>query len=114
MKFIKVSKDIEKMKIMLDSGEMDELPRDVALVIQACTELDVEIPENEEVVRVCEAIQAMMKEREARGTVIGIARGKLIELYELVSKGFLSLNIAAQEADQTEEEFKEGMKVYLA
>ena len=88
------------------------------MVIQACTELDVVIPENAEVVRVCEAIQAMMKEREARGeargTAIGIARGKLIELYELVSKGFLSLNIAAQEADQTEEEFKEGMKVYLA
>ena len=41
MKFINVSKDVDKMRVLLDSGEMDELPRDAAMLIQACTELDI-------------------------------------------------------------------------
>ena len=49
MKFIKVSKDVDKMRALLDSGEMDELPRDAAMVIQAYTELDIKISENSEV-----------------------------------------------------------------
>ena len=110
MKFIKLSKDDVKMETMLNSGELDELPRDAALVIRECTKTEFEIPENAEVVRVCEAIQTMMNKSEANG----VTKGKLIQLYELVKKGFLALNIAAQEAGQTEEEFKTGMDEYFA
>ena len=110
MKFIKVSRDDNKMEALLDSGELDVLPRDAALVIRECTKTEFEIPENAEVVRVCEAIQTMMNKSEANG----VTKGKLIQLYELVKKGFLALNIAAQEAGQTEEEFKTGMDEYFA
>ena len=110
MKFIKVSKDDKKMQTLLESGELDELPRDAALVIRECTKTEFEIPENTEVVRVCEAIQTMMNKSKAEG----VTEGKTIQLYELVKKEILSLNIAAKEADQTEEEFKAGMDAYFA
>ena len=49
---------------------------------------------------------------EARGREIGEIRGKLIQLYELVHDGLLSLSVGANRANQTEAEFQAGMDSY--
>ena len=48
------------------------------------------------------------------GRAEGIAIGKMNNLYELASKGLLTMQIAAQEAGQTEEEFSAGMASWAA
>ena len=52
-------------------------------------------------------------EGRAEGRADGISVGKLEMLYELVRKDLISLKDAAQEANQTEEEFEAGMKAYF-
>ena len=49
---------------------------------------------------------------EARGEARGMTRGKIIQLYELVHDGLLSLSVGANRADQTEAEFQAGMDAY--
>ena len=43
----------------------------------------------------------------------GRAEGKMNMLYELVSKGLLTLSAAAQEAGQSEHEFQSGLDCWL-
>ena len=61
LKFIKLSKDYEEMNAWKQTGNMGELSRDAALVVEACTSTKITIPEGSEVVRVCEAIDMMNK-----------------------------------------------------
>ena len=56
----------------------------------------------------CNLSYNITEEAEARG----MTRGKLIQLYELVHEGLLSLRVGADKADQTEAEFQAGMDAY--
>ena len=53
-------------------------------------------------------------EGRVEGRVEGRAEGRMIQLYELVKKGFLTAGTAADEAHQTEAEFSAGMDAYFA
>ena len=55
-------------------------------------------------------IQKGLLEGEARGE----ARGKLHALYDLTRSGIITLSTAAQQAGQTEEEFRAGLDAYKA
>ena len=61
LKFIKLSRNYEEMNAWKQTGNMGELSRDAALVVEACTSTKITIPEGSEVVRVCEAIDMMNK-----------------------------------------------------
>ena len=58
----------------------------------------------------CEVMEKMREESEARG----VALGEMRKLYDLVRKGLLSLSVAAAEAGQSEAGFKAGMDAYSA
>ena len=58
----------------------------------------------------CEVMEKMREESEARG----VALGEMRKLYDLVRKGLLSLSVAAAEAGQSEAEFQSGMDAYFA
>ena len=53
-------------------------------------------------------------EGRIEGRIEGKAEGRMIQLYELVKKGFLTAGTAADEAHQTEAEFSAGMDAYFA
>ena len=66
----------------------------------------------------CEMMEKMLEKTNAAGKAEGIAEGKaegkMIQLYELVREGDLSLIKAAAKSGLTETEFKAGMEAYFA
>ena len=82
------------------------------------TNTEVNIPEGEERVDMCLAIQQMQEESEARGIAIGEARGRAIGaeiakmelLSGLVHDGIITLAEAAKRIGLTEDQLREEFK----
>lgn len=73
--YIKYSRDKDRLaKILKDNPRMI-IDREAALVIKAITNTPIDIQEETEEIDMCEAVEAMLNESEARGIERGIEKG---------------------------------------
>ena len=115
MRFLKLSKDRKQMRHMLEEDEnlretYKHMKTDAALVLNSCLNLNIQIDEEKEDTNMSNVFDEIKEEWREEGR----EEGKLYGLYDLVRKGHLSQSIAAEEAHQSEEEFKAGMEAYFA
>lgn len=109
MGYIKYSKDEHELSKFLTDNPHMVIEADAARVIKEVTNTPLRIPENAEVINVCEAIEKMVNEGEKRGE----KKGELKTLAQLVNDGDLPLERAAEKADMTIEEFKKMAAEFL-
>ncbi len=110
LSYIKYSKDADKLaEYMNHNQRMEHLEVGAAQVIKEVTNTKFQIPKGMEEVNMCEAIEVLMKRREAEG----ITQGKLSLLKELVDDGTLTMEAAAGKVNMSVEEFKEYTKKEL-
>ena len=103
---IKYSKDKEKLwNFMKDNPRMN-MDVIAAQVIEIMTNTVVEIPDGEEKIDMCKAIEDMIKERAC----IEREEGKLEILTNLVKDGMLTIQEAAKRMNMTEEVFRSKMR----
>ena len=129
--FIKYSGDKARLREMVENNEdFRHMKRLTAEMINSVTKSGINLPEREEDVDMCLAIQQMREESfadgeargvaigeargvaigEARGVAIGEARGGEKMLFELVKDGLLSISQASMKAKLTEAEFTAEMR----
>lgn len=80
-----------------------------ARVIEVMTNMSIEIPEGEETIDMCKAIEDMIKERACIEREEGKLEGKYEILITLVKDGILTAQEAAKRMNMTEEEFRRKM-----
>ena len=110
MGYIKYSKDKEKLAAFLNDNADEWIEVNAARVIKTITRTPIEIPEGAEVINMCEAIEAMMKDSKEVGKTEGIMEGTIKTLVGLVKDGLLSVKDAAARLDMTESRFEAVMK----
>ena len=71
--------------------------------------MSIEIPEGEETIDMCKAIEDMIKERACIEREEGKIEGKYVILITLVKDGILTAQEAAKRMNMTEEEFRSKM-----
>lgn len=111
-------RDILKSAAFLNDNADEWIEVNAARVIKTITRTPIEIPEGAEVINMCEAIEAMMKDSKAIGRAEGKAEGKTEGVMEgtiktlvgLVKDGLLSVKDAAARLDMTESSFEAVMK----
>ena len=110
IKYIKYSKDKEKLSRILKDNSRMLIDREAVLVIKTITNTAIEISEKEEKIDMCKAIDDMLSEREARGAakgeIRGIEIGELRMLVKQVKKGRLTIEEAAEDAAMSVEKFR--------
>ena len=116
--YIKYSKDKKGLSEFLDNNPRMLVEANAARVIKAVTKTPIKIPEGEEVIDVCKAVEEMMNEREeigkeegrAEGRTEGRMEGTLATLTGLVKDGILTIKDAALRANMSESAFKAEME----
>lgn len=103
---IKYSQDKEKLSIFMKDNPRMNMEAMAARVIEVMTNMSIEIPEGEEKIDMCKAIEDMIKEREC----IEREEGKVEILIGLVKDGILNMQEAAKRMNMTTEEFRTKMK----
>lgn len=83
-----------------------------ARVIQAITNITLDLSEEVEEVDMCKAIDDMMQDSREEGKAEGRTEGILFALTGLVRDGVLSIKDAAFRANMTESAFEAAMKKY--
>ena len=106
IKYIKYSKDKEKLSRILKDNSRMLIDREAALVIKTITNTAIEISEKEEKIDMCKAIDDMLSEREARGEIRGIEIGELRMLVKQVKRGRLTIEEAAEDVAMSVEKFR--------
>lgn len=106
IKYIKYSKDKEKLSRILKDNSRMLIDREAALVIKTITNTAIEISEKEEKIDMCKAIDDMLSEREAKGEIRGIEIGEFRMLVKQVKKGRLTIEEAAEDAAMSVEKFR--------
>ena len=115
---IKYSKDKEKLSSFIRNNTRMMLEINAARVIQAITNITLDLSEEVEEVDMCKAIDDMMQDSREEGRAEGIAEGRakgkaegiLFALTGLVRDGVLSIKDAAFRANMTESAFEAAMK----
>ena len=111
---IKYSKDKEKLSSFIRNNTRMTLELNAARVIQAITNVTLDLSEETEEVDMCKAIDDMMQDSRAEGLAEGMEKGKaegiLFTLTSLVRDGILSVKDAAFRANMTESAFEAAMK----
>ena len=111
---IKYSKDKEKLSSFIRDNTRMTLELNAARVIQAITNVTLDLSEETEEVDMCKAIDDMMQDSRAEGLAEGMEKGKaegiLFTLTSLVRDGILSVKDAAFRANMTESAFEAVMK----
>ncbi len=110
IKYIKYSKDKEKLSRILKDNSRMLIDREAVLVIKTITNTAIEISEKEEKIDMCKAIDDMLSEREAKGEIRGIEIGEFRMLVKQVKKGRLTIEEAAEDAAMSVEEFRKVME----
>ena len=110
IKYIKYSKDKEKLSSILKDNSRMLIDREAVLVIKTITNTAIEISEKEEKIDMCKAIDDMLSEREAKGEIRGIEIGEFRMLVKQVKKGRLTIEEAAEDAAMSVEEFRKVME----
>ena len=113
LSYIKYSKDKKELSRFLQNNPRLHIETEAARVIQAVANTPMKIPENEEVVDVCKAIDDMMRESEEKGKNEGKQEGLIEAFAGLVRDGLLSLKDAAARANMTESAFEAAAKKLL-
>lgn len=106
MGYIKYSKDSEKLSAFLNGNSRVWIERNAAQVIKTITKTPFVIPEGDEEINMCEAIEKMIAESKDKGK----AEGKMSAFMELVKDGMLSVKDAAERLNMTEDEFRSAME----
>ena len=105
--FIKYSGDKARLRELVETNEnFRHMKRSTAEMINSVTKSGIRLPEREESVDMCLAIQQMREESFASGE----ARGGEKMLFELVKDGLLSISQASMKAKLTEDEFAAEMR----
>ena len=118
MEYIKYSKDKDNLARILKDNPRMVIDREAAMVIKTITNTSIEIAEGKEEIDMCEAVEAMLSESEAKGIEKGMQQGKKegIEIGELrmlvkqIKKGRLTIEEAAEDAAMSLEEFRKVME----
>lgn len=103
---IKYSQDKEKLSIFMKDNPRMNMEAMAARVIEVMTNMSIEIPEGEEKIDMCKAIEDMIEERAC----IEREEGKVEILIGLVKDGILNMQEAAKRMNMTTEEFRTKMK----
>ena len=106
---IKYSKDKELSFFIRNNTRM-MLEINAARVIQAITNITLDLSEEVEEVDMCKAIDDMMQDSREEGKAEGRTEGILFALTGLVRDGVLSIKDAAFRANMTESAFEAAMK----
>ena len=111
---IKYSKDKEKLSSFIRNNTRMTLELNAARVIQAITNVTLDLSEETEEVDMCKALDDMMQDSRAEGLAEGMEKGNaegiLFTLTSLVRDGILSVKDAAFRANMTESAFEAVMK----
>lgn len=107
---IKYSKDKEKLSSFIRNNTRMMLEINAARVIQAITNITLDLSEEVEEVDICKAIDDMMQDSREEGKAEGRTEGILFALTGLVRDGVLSIKDAAFRANMTESAFEAAMK----
>lgn len=107
---IKYSKDKEKLSSFIRNNTRMMLKINAARVIQAITNITLDLSEEVEEVDMCKAIDDMMQDSREEGKAEGRTEGILFALTGLVRDGVLSIKDAAFRANMTESAFEAAMK----
>ena len=107
---IKYSKDKEKLSSFIRNNTRMMLEINAARVIQAITNITLDLSEEVEEVDMCKAIDDMMQDSREEGKAEGRTEGILFALTGLVRDGVLSIKDVAFRANMTESAFEAAMK----
>ena len=125
MGYIKYANDKRKLAAFIHDNPRMIIERNAAMVISTATRTTINIPEKEESIDMCKAIEEMLADAIAEGKNAGLLEGKAAGLLEgksagliegqfqslaaLVKDGLLDINEAAKRANMSVEEFEEKM-----
>ena len=107
---IKYSKEKESFEEYLHNNPRMVMEVSAARVIRAITNTKFDIPEKEEVVDVCQAVDEMMQEKFEQGVLKGEAIGRFDTFIELLNEGILTSQEVAERMEMTEDELQEILK----
>lgn len=123
--YIKYANDKRKLAAFIHNNPRMIIERNAAMVISTATRTTINIPEKEESIDMCKAIEEMLADAIAEGKNAGLLEGKSAGLIEgkaagliegqfqslaaLVKDGLLDINEAAKRANMSVEEFEEKM-----
>ena len=107
---IKYSKDKEKLSSFIRNNTRMMLEINAARVIQAITNITLDLSEEVEEVDMCKAIDDMMQDSREEGKAEGRTEGILFARTGRVRDGVLSIKDAAFRANMTESAFEAAMK----
>ena len=107
---IKYSTDKEKLSAFMKDNPRMNMDVMAARVIEVMTSMSIKIPDGEETIDMCQAIEDMIKERASLEREEGKLEGKIEILISLVHSGILSIQDAAKRMNMTEDEFRAKMK----
>ena len=107
LKYLKYSRSKDKLTEVVNTDPVyRHLHRESAEMINTVTKSNLRIEEGKERIDMCQAIQDMMAESEAKGRAEGRAEGIIEMLVSLFKEGILTLAQAAQKANMSPEEFQ--------
>ena len=124
LEYIKYSKDKKKLKKLVENNPRMTMEVNAARVIQAVTGTKFRISEETEVVDMCQAIDEMMadsrddgmKEGMEKGMTLGLTKGlekgRIEALSDLLKKGTISIQDAADCMAMSVTEFKKLVNTY--
>ena len=120
LEYIKYSKDKKKLRKLVENNPRMTMEINAARVIQAVTGTKFRISEETEVVDMCQAIDEMMadsrddgiKEGMTLGLTKGLEKGRIEALSDLLKKGTISIQDAADCMAMSVTEFKKLVNMY--
>ena len=120
LEYIKYSKDKKKLRKLVENNPRMTMEVNAARVIQAVTGTKFRISEETEVVDMCQAIDEMMadsrddgiKEGMTLGLTKGLEKGRIEALSDLLKKGTISIQDAADCMAMSVTEFKKLVNMY--
>lgn len=96
LQFIKQSKDKSQLQQLVQQDCYRKLDRMAALVINSCTNANLQFDETEEEIDMCKAIDDMRMESRNEGIDIGLERGRKETAVNLLRSGKLTLEEIAE------------------
>ena len=114
--YIKYSKEKKKLRKLVENNPRMTMEVNAARVIQAVTGTKFRISEGTEVVDMCQAIDEMMADSREdgmkEGMIQGVEKGKMEALTNLLKKGIISIQDAADCMAMSVAEFKKLVNTY--
>lgn len=103
MKFIAASEDGKKLKELCKDAAFEQVSAETVQLINECIGSEIEVPKGEEVIDMCKGWKEYGQEMREEGV--------FSTLEELVRKGLLTVQIAAEQAGMSTEEFEKKIHI---